>query len=131
MIAMQKSAALPKSSGVDVEKAKEVERRLSQNPIRKSKFKQVEAFCYLAGRKSADEALTSLTENCGEGMTGLLKKVSRASERTSCCWVLKTMIPKDLRRFSGFFNAVASSSIIACFSCSDIALVFFRRGNSM
>lgn len=72
MIAMQKSTALLKSSGVDVEKAKEVERRLSQNPIRKSKFKQVEAFCYLAGRKNADEALTSLTENCGEGMTGFL-----------------------------------------------------------
>lgn len=72
MIAMQKSAALLSKLGYDDEKAREVERRLSLNPIRKTKFKQVEAFCYLAGRKKSDEVAAFLTENCGEGMTGFL-----------------------------------------------------------
>lgn len=70
--AMDKAAWLLETFGEDNSLAKEISGNIAKNPMFDSKFKEVEAFNLLSGRKSAESVKESLLSGYGQGMTGFM-----------------------------------------------------------
>lgn len=93
-IAADYAADLLKAFGESPEQAKELHKKLLKNPVARSGFKQVEAFCFLSGRKTAEEVLPELAKNGGEGMTCflgyyILKALADCGDKTNALKIIK------------------------------------------
>lgn len=70
--AMDKTASLLEAFGEDSSVAKEISGNIEKNPMFDSKFKQVEAFNLLSGRKTAEQVKDALLAGNGQGMTSFM-----------------------------------------------------------
>lgn len=69
---MDKAAWLLERFNEDSSLAKKIGNNIAKNPMFDSKFKQVEAFNFLAGRKTAEKVKDMLVEGNGQGMTSFM-----------------------------------------------------------
>ena len=71
-IAADCAVKLFEAFGENANDAKALHKKLLKNSVTRTNFKQVEAFCYLSGRKNAKDVLPELAKNKSEGMTCFL-----------------------------------------------------------